>query len=105
MNCILGCIFTWSGSSSYVNNPLYAIVIVIVRSSLFWKCIVGCIFNSVGLIITRETPVYMIYVEFAFLMTLIYILSLGMLFFYSLCPNRHSNRLLVQLVAKKTGTE
>jgi hypothetical protein len=22
VKCILGCIFTWSGSSSYVNNPV-----------------------------------------------------------------------------------
>jgi hypothetical protein len=23
VNCLLGCIFTWSGSSSYVNNPVF----------------------------------------------------------------------------------
>jgi hypothetical protein len=23
VNCLLGCIFTWSGSASYVNNPVY----------------------------------------------------------------------------------
>jgi hypothetical protein len=23
VNCLLDCIFTWSGSSSYVNNPVY----------------------------------------------------------------------------------
>jgi hypothetical protein len=23
VSCLLGCIFTWLGSSSYVNNPVY----------------------------------------------------------------------------------
>jgi hypothetical protein len=26
MNCLLDCIFTWSGSSSYVNNPVYPLI-------------------------------------------------------------------------------
>jgi hypothetical protein len=25
VNCLLGCIFTWSGSSSYANNPVLTI--------------------------------------------------------------------------------
>jgi hypothetical protein len=31
VNCLLGCIFTWSGSSSYVNNPVCINVLIEIK--------------------------------------------------------------------------
>jgi hypothetical protein len=58
VNCLLGCIFTWSGSSSYVNVLFlpciyysYCAFIIIAMHLLFSLCILECNTEHVLLVV------------------------------------------------------